>query len=166
MIGLNQVLTFQNMPSAVKAYLSRDPDIAFNFSVTIDGAPVGDFSSVETLVKNVEVHTYKALGKNDGPYELFNGTTNGRVVLKWGLMNRQTLWDWMEAVKVGKSFRRSVLVMQMTRGKIPIRVYNFQNAFPVRWTGANLNAGTSDPAIEELELSYSKLDVTAVPLPF
>ncbi len=166
MIGLSDVLSFQNLPGPLQAFISRDPDITFNFNVLVGGVPLGDFVAVETIVKNVEAHSYKELGKNDSPHELIGQGSNGRVVLKWGLMNRSSLWDWMNEVKVGKDFRRDVLVMQMTRGKIPVRTYNFRGAFPVRWTGAPLDAGSSTPAIEELELSYKSIEVNAIPLPF
>jgi len=166
MIGLNTVLSSTNLPGFLQAYLSRDADITFNFSVLIDGLPWGDFYSVETFNRSIEVHTYKELGKNDAPHELVGTGNLGHCILKWGLMNRGALWDWMKEVKPGAKFRKDVLIMQMTRGKIPVRVYNLKGAFPMRWQGANMDAMSSTTAIEELELSYRSLDVTAIPLPF
>lgn len=166
MIGLGDILSSQNLPGFLQAYLSRDPDITFNFSVLVDGIPWGDFAAVETFNKNIEVLTYKELGKNDTPHELVGQGSLGHAVLKWGLMNRSSLWDWMQLVKPGAKFRKDVLIMQMTRGKIPVRTYNLRGAFPVRWAGANMDAQSSTTAIEELELSYQSLEVNAIPLPF
>lgn len=166
MIGLNDVVSSQSMPSFLQAYLSRDADITFNFTLLIDGLPWGDFYAVETFNRSIEVTTYKELGKNDAPHELIGTGANGHIVLKWGLMNRGALWDWMDEVKVTKSFRKDVLIMQMTRGKVPVRTFSLKGAWPVRWTGANLDAMSSTTAVEEIELSYRELDVTAIPLPF
>lgn len=166
MIGLNSVLSSQSLPSFVQAYLSRDADITFNFSVLIDGVPWGDFYSVETFNRAIEVHSYKELGKNDAPHELIGQGSFGHCVLKWGLMNRSSLWDWMQLVQPGGKFRKDVLIMQMTRGKIPVRTYNLRGAFPMRWAGANMDAMSSTTAVEELELSYQSLEVNAIPLPF
>lgn len=166
MIGLNTVLSSQSLPSFLQAYLSRDADITFNFSVLIGGLPWGDFYSVETFQRQIEVQTYKELGKNDALHEFVGQGSYGHAVLKWGLMNRSSLWDWVKLVEAGKDFRKDVLILQMTRGKIPVRTYNLRGAWPVRWGGANLDAGSSTTAVEELELSYRKLEVNAIPLPF
>jgi phage tail-like protein len=166
MIGLNDVVSSQSMPSFLQAYLSRDADITFNFTILIGGLPWGDFYSVETFTRQTEVHTYKELGKNDNVHELIGQGSYGHVVLKWGLMNRSALWGWMDDVKVKKDFRKDVLIMQMNRGKIPIRIFTLTGAWPIRWTGANLDAMSSTTAVEELELSFRELDVTAIPLPF
>lgn len=166
MIGLNDILTFQKLPGPLRAFTSRDADIVFNFSVLIDGDTFGDFMAVEALQKTIEAHEYRELGKNDAPHELIGQGANGRVVLKWGLMNRGALWEWMESVKIGGEFRKDVIIMQLTRGKVPVRAFNLVGAFPVRWNSANLDAGTSDTAVEEVELSYQSLEVNIVPLPF
>jgi phage tail-like protein len=179
MIGLGDVLDAGQMPSVLKAYLSRDADISFNFMVLVDGLPLGDFYGVENINRTVEPFAYAELGKNDTPHQLMGQAACGQVVLKWGMMNRGALWDWIQEVKVGGppsltilgktfggSFRKDVMVMQMTRGKIPVRAYNFRNAWPVRWAGANLDAMSSTTAVEELELIYEALEVYAIPLPF
>lgn len=179
-IGLNDVLSSSALPGPLQALFSRDADICFNFMVMAGGVPLGDFYAVETIQRNIEVHSYKELGKNDAPHELLGVGNAGHVVLKWGMMNRSSLWDWMSEVKAktpgggggmlsamaSDSFRRDVLVLQMTRGKIPVRTYNFRGAWPVRWSGANLDADNSARAVEELELSYRSLEVNAIPLPF
>jgi phage tail-like protein len=58
------------------------------------------------------------------------------------------------------------MIIQMNRGKIPLRIYSLKNCWPVRWSGANLDAMSSTTAVEELELVYEHLDVMAIPLPF
>jgi phage tail-like protein len=166
MIGLNDILSSSMLPGPLAALFSRDVDITFNFTVLVGGIPLGDFYAVETFQRGIEVHTYNELGKNDAPHELIGKGNLGHVVLKWGLMNRSSLWDWLQEVEVQGDFRRDVLIIQMNRGKIPIRTYNLRGAWPVRWTGANLDANSSTNAVEELELSYRKLEVNAIPLPF
>lgn len=171
MIGLNDVLTMTNLPAGLQAFLSRDADIIFNFTVLIDGAMLGDFYAVEMLQRSNEPYAYKELGKNDSPHELVGMGGVGHCTLKWGLMNRQGMWDWMKQVKPleskgGDGFRRDVIIMQLNRGKIPVRTYTLRDAYPVRWSGANLDANSNEKAIEELELSFRSLEVTAIPLPF
>jgi hypothetical protein len=41
-----------------------------------------------------------------------------------------------------------------------------KGAWPVRWSGANLDALSSTTAVEEIELSYKKLITAILPIPF
>lgn len=179
MIGLGDVLDAGNLPGPLAALFSRDADITFNFMVLVDGLPLGDFYSIENINRSFEPVAYKELGRNDSPHQLMGQGSYGQVILKWGMMNRGSLWDWTEEMKcggpealslgpitLGGSFRKDVMVIQMTRGKLPVRTYNFRNAWPVRWSGANLDAMSSTTAVEELELVYERLEVNAIPLPF
>jgi phage tail-like protein len=179
MIGLGAVLDAGPLPGPLAALFSRDADVTFNFLVLVDGLPLGDFYSIEGITRNFETVTYKELGKHGAPHQFMGQGSYGNVTLKWGMMNRGSLWDWVQEVKVGGppeislgpiklggSFRKDVMVIQMNRGKLPLRAYNFRNAWPVRWSGANLDAMSSTTAIEELELAYDSLETYAIPLPF
>lgn len=152
--------------SLLQAYMARDADITHLFSVLVGGVPVGDFISVDGFDSSIETFSYKELGKNDGAHTLIGNLKNGEITLKWGLMNRGFLWDWMQKVQVGSKFKQTVVILQMTRQKIPIRIITIVDAWPVGWKGAALNAGASDQAIEEVRLSYGSLKVMAIPLPF
>lgn len=160
------MMSMGGLSALAAAFWSRDADICFNFSVLLDGIPVGDFMSVENLARSIEPYSYQEGGKNDAPHMLIGPAKNGELTLKWGLMNRSTLWDWMSEVEVGSDFRRSVQILQLTRGQIPVRAYNIDYAWPIGWKGASLNAGDSAIAVEEITLVYSKLSVVAIPLPF
>ncbi len=167
MIGLNDVMgaTANALPGNGSVF-GRDADITYNFSVLVEGMVIGDFMAVETLNRSIEVVPYKELGKNDAPHELIGTGNLGHVVLKWGLMNRGALWDWMKEVEVKGDFRRDVLIMHLTRSQIPVRTFVLKGAWPVRWSGANLDALSSTTAVEEIELSYKKLITAILPIPF
>jgi phage tail-like protein len=44
----------------------------------------------------------------------------------------------------------------------PVRVWNFINAYPVKWTGGDLNASSTEMMTESLEVAHSGMSMTAV----
>ena len=44
----------------------------------------------------------------------------------------------------------------------PVRVWNFINAYPVKWTGGDLNAASTEILTESLEVAHSGMSMTAV----
>jgi len=44
----------------------------------------------------------------------------------------------------------------------PVRVWNFINAYPVKWTGGDLNAASTEILTASLEVAHSGMSMTAV----
>jgi phage tail-like protein len=44
----------------------------------------------------------------------------------------------------------------------PVRVWNLINAYPVKWTGGDLNASSTEILTESLEVAHSGMAITAV----
>lgn len=178
MIGLNSVLTGQALPGFLQAYLNRTADIGFNFLVLFDFLPWGDFFGIEGISREVEAYSYKELGQNLNVHELRGQGTFPHVTLKWGLMNRDSMFNWIDEINPSgdaslslaafgsTGFRKDVTVIQMTRGKIPLRIYVFSGAWPVRWQGADLSGMDSVVQVESLELAFQRLKLLVLPLPF
>jgi len=141
----------------------RPIDIAFLFRVVGDAGLFGDFHAVEGLGSSIEPYEYAEGGKNDGQHVLPGPVKLGRITLKWGMMDRSTLYDWCAAVQVGTSFRQDLLVMQLTRLGIPLRIYAITGAWPTSWKGADLDATQSAFPVEEVELAYTSLEMVVVP---
>ena len=135
-----------------------DPYSAFNFLVEIDGLVVGGFSEVTGLQVEIEVHDYREGGLNDYIHRLAGPArypTN--LVLKRGVVDTDTLWSWQRDVTQGIIERRdgSIVLLDDTRQEV-VR-WNFTGAYPVRWNGPELRAGSSAVAIETLELAHHGL---------
>lgn len=141
----------------------RPVDIAFLFRVVGASGLFGDFQAVEGLSRGVEAYEYPEGGKNDGQHVLPGPVKLGRVTLKWGMMDRSALYDWCAAVEVGASFRQDLIVMQLTRAGVPLRVYVLTGAWPVEWRGASLDATQSQVPVEEVQLACSGLEMLVVP---
>jgi len=44
----------------------------------------------------------------------------------------------------------------------PVRVWNLINAYPVKWTGGDLSAASTEILTESLEIAHSGIAITAV----
>lgn len=146
--------------------------VAFLFHVLVGVDPIGDFQAVENLSYSVTPFTWQEGGRNHSPHMLpFDGPGKaGELTLRWGMLIRTTLYDWMRAVQVGRGFRRDVLILQLDRRKIPVRLMRLRNAWPTNWQGANLSSTETSFAVESLTLVYEDMNLISnklrvIPLP-
>ncbi len=133
-----------------------DPYPAYNFWVEIDGLWVGSFAEVTGLQSEVEVKEYREGGLNDYVHT-FRGPTKytSRLVLKRGMtIFSELLWGWYQDVTEGKLERRNGSIVLLSAGGIPVRMWNFMGAYPMRWIGPSLRANSNELAIETLELAH------------
>lgn len=135
-----------------------DPYLACNFLVEIEGLVVAGFSEVTGLQVEIEVEDYREGGLNEYIHKLAGPTRYpSNLVLKRGLVDAETLWKWQQEVSQGRIKRSNgSIVLLDSSGQAKWR-WNFKDAYPVRWTGPELRAGTAEVALETLELVHRGL---------
>lgn len=132
------------------------------FHVIIGLDPLGNFSAVENIAYDNDPFEYAELGRNHAPHRLPWAPTGkpGDITLRWGMVVRTKMYDWMNDVKVGKDFRRSIYIIQLSRRRVPIRVYHLTGCFPLAWRGSDLSTEKSaEAATEELRIAYDQIDL-------
>ena len=85
----------------------------------------------------------------------------GDVTLKRGLTRDLSLWNWVNSALAGNINRPSVLITLLDQTDNPVLSWRLRNAWPRKWCGPVLNAGSSEVAIEELELAHEGLEMSA-----
>ena len=136
----------------------HDPVLAFCFAVEISGLIVAGFSEVSGLQAEIEVQEYREGGLNEythkraGPVKYPSNLT-----LKKGITDSSELWSWYRDVMSGKIQRKPVDVVLMNSAGEEWRRWKLQNAYPVKWTGPDMKAATSEIAVETLELAHEGL---------
>lgn len=150
-----------------------DPYAAFNFLVEIEGLLVGGFSEVSGLQIETEIQDYREGGLNEYIHKLPGPTRYPQnLVLKHGLTAIDTLWDWHQDVIQGTIKRRNGTIYLLSnqglptmlsrlgmpavlsRQSLPVMWWDFLQAYPVRWTGPDFRAQTSELAFETIELVH------------
>lgn len=134
-----------------------DPYRGYNFAIEIEGLLVGGFSHVSGLEAEVETDTWAEGGVNSHVHHFPRATRYPNLVLSHGLTDISTLWNWYHNVSRGVVERRNGTIMLLDRRGLPAMYWNFRNAFPVKWKGPELDAGSSEVAVETIELVHEGL---------
>jgi phage tail-like protein len=136
----------------------HDPFLSFNFAVEIEGLVVGGFSEVSGLQVEAEVQEYREGGVNEYIHKLAGPIRYpSNLTLKRGITDATALWSWYLDVMQGTIERKNVSVVLMDSAGEEQRRWNFQRAYPVKWTGPDLRAATAEVAAESVELAHDGL---------
>ena len=135
-----------------------DPYFTFNFLLEIEGITVGGFSEVTGLQVEVEVQDYREGGVNSYIHK-FAGPARypSNLVLKHGLTDAATLWTWQQDVLKGVIQRRNGSIRLLDSAGEEKWRWNFTGAYPIRWVGPEFRAGSTEIALETLELVHKGL---------
>jgi phage tail-like protein len=130
-----------------------DPYRAFRFVVEIDGMQAGGFQSVTGIERQTHVEPYREGGVNDYEHQLAVKTTYPVLTLKRGLVD-PWIWDWHQEVIAGRIQRRTVSLLLLNEAGEEVWRWVAVDAFPTKWTGAELEALTAAVATESVELVH------------
>jgi phage tail-like protein len=137
-----------------------DPFNSARFIVEIDGIVSSAFLEVCGIEADVAIVDYRpGNDKVSGARKLPGEAKFTNIVLKRGLTSDLSLWNWMQETLQGKVSRRSMSVVLLNDAGEEVLRFNFRDAWPVRWSGPNLNAETNEVAIETLEIAHEELSI-------
>jgi phage tail-like protein len=131
-----------------------DPYKVFRFVVEINNIRVGGFSEITGLEVRTEVDEYREGGLNDYVHKIAKETRYPNLTLKRGITDKTNLWDWHQRVVLGDVERKQVSVVVLDEtGKEKWR-FIFNEAYPVKWNGTDLNASGNTVFVESVELAH------------
>jgi phage tail-like protein len=135
-----------------------DPYLNYNFLVEIDGISRGAFQEASGFDSTVDVVEHREGGENTTLRKLPGMTKYGNITLKWGITDDDELYEWHKAVVQGTVERKNGSIVLLDRaGEEAVR-WNFERAWPAKYTGPDLNAEGNDVAIETLELAHEGIE--------
>jgi phage tail-like protein len=136
----------------------KDPFHGFRFRVEINSVQHGGFSKVKGLVRETKFETRREGGLNDFEHKLITQTGYPNVILERGLVD-DYLWSWHTDIvedRVTTKRRTLTIVLQNDVGDEVWR-WLIEGAFPVKWTGTDLDGASSQVFIESVELAHHGL---------
>ena len=137
-----------------------DPFTAGNFRVEIQAITSTSFSEVRGLEVSIDVVEYRGGEAKVNTEQKLPGLYKvSDVTLKRGLTRDLSLWNWINGATTGNVNRTNVTITLLDQADNPVLSWRLRNAWPRKWSGPVLNAGSSDVAMEELELCYEGLDL-------
>ena len=135
---------------------------AKNFVVDLQGLNVklGYFTQVTGFSSQVDVLEYAEGGQNTFVHRLPTRTKQWNITLKRGVITSDTaLVTWYQKTVVQAQPVTLVITLRDTADK-PIRTWNFINAYPIKWTGGDMNAGGTEFLTESLEVAHNGFTVS------
>jgi phage tail-like protein len=122
------------------------------FHVEVDGVSCAGFTRCSGLDAEVEVVAYRE-GGCDGVRLFRDRRLEGRIVLERGVAHDRSLWEWFRA---GDARSGAVLLLDGS-GRELLR-WVFASAWPSRWVGPRLEAGTARVAVELVEIVHEGVE--------
>lgn len=133
---------------------SPDPYKVFRFNVEINGTLAGGFTEVTGLEVRTEVDEYREGGVNHYVHKIAKETRYPNLTLKRGITDKTDFWDWHQQVVGGDVQRKTISVLLLdSLGQEKWR-WIFQDAYPVKWNGTDLNATGNTVTVESIELAH------------
>ena len=160
-------MTYLNTPTqndlynlrGTKALLQdRPPGQAFRFYVEITGVLAAEFTECTGLSMEREVKEYTEGGTNDFVYKLPGRTRYQNITLRHGITYSRDLWDWYAVgLYDGKVKRINISIILGNNEFKKVKQWDVYDAFPVKWSGADLSTETLQVALESLEIAHHGL---------
>src|SRR5512147_2055123 len=131
----------------------EDPLVAFKFGLEIEGKLTGYFTQVGGIGSETEVIQQKVVNSQTG--ETIINQIPGRltctpVTLKRGVTSSMDIWKWRQDVVEGKveRARTNCSIVAYNQENKEIARWNFENAWPSKVTGPEMDAGSTNYMIE------------------
>ena len=130
----------------------------FHFQVEWGGTKIG-FQEVSGLDVEIEPLEYR-----DGANPEYSKTNMPGMVkysditLKRGVFKSDNeYYDWLNTVKLNTIERRDLTISLLDQEHAPVVVWKIKNAWPMKVTSTDMNAQSSEVAIEEIVLAHEEL---------
>lgn len=138
------------------------PVPAFHFRVVIGAGVYGDtsFQEVSGMGSELAYEEVREGGENRFMQRLPTGTKYRPLELKRGIGAVDSMlvrWcrDTLDGDELARIRTQSVTVYLMDAAGLPVRAWQFADAFPVKWEFDAFNSTKNEAAIEKIVLSYS-----------
>jgi phage tail-like protein len=139
----------------------EDPYRAYNFMVEIDGVTLAGFSEVTGVSTDGDVISYREGADIQLSVRQLPGLRKfANIVCKRGYTTNRELWQWRKNILDGREDRRNGAIVLLSETRERVMEWRFQNAWPSKYDGASLNAGTSEVAVETIEFCHEGLSQT------
>ncbi|AUD04891.1 phage tail protein [Spirosoma pollinicola] len=133
----------------------------FHFRVDWDGIANAGFTEVTGLEVTTEKIEYR-----DGASPEFSKIkmpgmqTFGDITLKRGSFKGDNeFFDWWNTVAMNTITRRNVTISLLNEAHEPVVVWKVKNAWPLKVTSSDLNAGSNEVSVETLVLAHEGVTI-------
>jgi phage tail-like protein len=130
------------------------------FALEIDGIEIARFTGCSGLSIEFEVVEEKTVDAATGTprsHKRPGRVKYGDITLKRGLSASTTLTDWSQKTIDGTVEYKTGSIVVYNAADKEVDRWNFENAWPSKWSASDLSADSDDVMIEEVTLSHDFL---------
>ncbi len=123
----------------------------------------GSFAECSGLEATMEPKLIREGGLNYGAHLRAGTVSFATVILRRGMTGNIDLWNWFQLTTQGGAFtyRMDVEITHLDFEGNPLRRWQLDRAFPVKFKASDLNARSGEVAIEELHLAHEGLNLVS-----
>jgi phage tail-like protein len=141
----------------------EDPLVAFKFGLEIEGKLSGYFTSVGGIGSESEVVEHKIVDSDTGEtiiQKIPGRLTWTEVSLKRGVTSSVDVWEWRQQVVDGKidDARTNCSIIAYNQANEEIARWNFENAWPSKVTGPDMDSGGTDYMVEDMTIVHEGME--------
>jgi phage tail-like protein len=138
-----------------------DNFISFRFAVSVENIYNAIFSEFTLPTLTVETEEIKEGGQNAYAHKLPVRVTVGSATLKHGVATDFTLLNWYMDMLKGdiEAATRQITVTMYDTLRVPVMVWTFRQAYPIKWSGPSLKTDGNNVGIEEIEFVHHGFDI-------
>ena len=126
----------------------------FRYKVEIDGITAGGFSEVTGFDASIDVMEYREGDMVQTPMKIPGLKKYGNITLKKGLADSMALYEWLDKGITGEVERKTITITLLDATESAVASWRVINAWPVKYTGPDFNATSSEVAVETLEVAH------------
>lgn len=132
-----------------------DPFVNFNFKVELDGIIQAAFHEVSGLDSAIDVIEHREGGELT-PRKYPGQVKYTAITLRRGMTADTQLYDWHRQWATGDvtAQRKNGSIVLLDRQGQEVMRWNFQNAWPSKWSAPSFTSEASDIAVESIELAH------------
>ncbi|MCA9493489.1 MAG: phage tail protein [Myxococcales bacterium] len=145
------------MPESIRMI---DPYGAHYFALELNGTEVAHFQECSGLKTTATVFEIEEGGMNGMTHKRPGQSKWENIVLRYATNASQPLLAWRDEFlqdRFGSRPMNSGAIIIYDNDHREIRRYSFTKAWPVSWEGPQLNSGSSELAVETLEIAHEGL---------
>ena len=141
------------------------PYTNLRFKLVVGDTNLVAFAECGGLSMEVNTEDYHEGGENRFVHKLPVHGQQSNLVLKRGMTENRELWDWfaeyLETGIVSPKEGHVNLYASLDPQAQPVKSWAFTHAYPVKWTGPELNATSPGVAFETVELVHRGVRLVA-----
>ena len=133
----------------------EDPGLGYQFTVKIDGMPLGDWTKCDGLSMEFHVTEYEEGGMNSFIHRIPGRAKYGNIKLTRPLNSKsQAVSAWMTSLMATVK-RQTAEITVMDPAGDQVASWNLVGVYPVKWSGPTLDADGKMNATETLEIAHN-----------